>query len=116
MREAKAKDRVVAKKAAGGDQNNVSDLESQYEDEFDSYLERLDVPGRRDDNADDFDYEVNFMNEFEQELAKKREKKKERATNVISGGRRGWSRRTISACWRTTTYRRRSRSTQFRSS
>lgn len=42
MREAKAKDRVAAKKAAGGDQNNVSDLESQYKDEFDSYLERLD--------------------------------------------------------------------------
>lgn len=74
-----AKERAVAKKAAAGqtDENgdDLSDAESLDDDEFDSYLDRLGVPGGGDDNAADLDNEVDFMNEFEQDLAKKRERK-----------------------------------------
>uniref|UniRef100_A0A1Q3F313 Putative caatt-binding transcription factor/60s ribosomal subunit bioproteinsis protein n=1 Tax=Culex tarsalis TaxID=7177 RepID=A0A1Q3F313_CULTA len=79
-----AKERAAAKKAAAGkgnadddgDADDLSDAESLDDDEFDSYLDRLGVPGGGDDNAADLDNEVDFMNEFEQDLAKKREKKK----------------------------------------
>ncbi|XP_038117747.1 CCAAT/enhancer-binding protein zeta isoform X2 [Culex quinquefasciatus] len=81
-----AKERSAAKKAASGDgddvQDDVSDAESLDDDEFDSYLDRLGVPGGGDDNAADLDNEVDFMNEFEHDLAKKREKKKK-------GGKKG---------------------------
>lgn len=60
----------------------MSDAESLDDDEFDSYLDRLGVPGGGDDNAADLDNEVDFMNEFEHDLAKKREKKKK-------GGKKG---------------------------
>ncbi|XP_062540804.1 CCAAT/enhancer-binding protein zeta [Armigeres subalbatus] len=75
-----AKEEAKAKKDAKGivdDDDDLSDAESLDDDEFDSYLDRLGVPGADDDGAD-IDQEVDFMNEFEQDLAKKADKKKKK--------------------------------------
>ncbi|XP_065082159.1 CCAAT/enhancer-binding protein zeta [Ochlerotatus camptorhynchus] len=73
-----AKEEAKARKAEKGivdEDADLSDTESLDDDEFDSYLDRLGVPGGEDGGAD-VDQEVDFMNEFEQDLAKKAEKKK----------------------------------------
>ncbi|XP_055626173.1 CCAAT/enhancer-binding protein zeta [Toxorhynchites rutilus septentrionalis] len=74
-----AKEYAKAKKAAegieDGDEEDLSDAESLDDDEFDSYLDRLGVASGNDGDAD-LDGEVDFINEFEQDLARKAEKKK----------------------------------------
>ncbi|XP_021702613.1 CCAAT/enhancer-binding protein zeta [Aedes aegypti] len=75
-----AKEQIKAKKAEKGivdEDDDLSDAESLDDDEFDSYLDRLGVPGG-DDGGADIDQEVDFMNEFEQDLAKKADKKKKK--------------------------------------
>ncbi|XP_053684600.1 CCAAT/enhancer-binding protein zeta [Sabethes cyaneus] len=75
---AAAKEYAKAKKAEAGivdDENVDSDAESLDDDEFESYLDRLGVPGG-DDGAADLDKEVDFIREFEQDLAKQSEKNK----------------------------------------
>ncbi|XP_055538744.1 CCAAT/enhancer-binding protein zeta [Wyeomyia smithii] len=73
-----AKEYAKAKKAEAGiidDENADSDAESLDDDEFESYLDRLGVPGGND-GAADMDKEVDFIREFEQDLAKQKDKKK----------------------------------------
>ncbi|KXJ73931.1 hypothetical protein RP20_CCG014726 [Aedes albopictus] len=78
LREAKEKDKArKAEKGIEDKDDDLSDAESLDDDEFDSYLDRLGVPGG-DDAGADLDPEVDFMNEFEQDLAKKAEKKKKK--------------------------------------
>ncbi|XP_058833075.1 CCAAT/enhancer-binding protein zeta [Topomyia yanbarensis] len=76
-----AKELAEAKKAASGivADDDVSDAESLDDDEFDSYLDRLGVAGGAD-SAADVDQEVDFMNEFEQDLTKKAGKKSRKNT------------------------------------
>lgn len=78
-----AKEYAEAKKAAKGieDEEDLSDAESLDDDEFDSYLDRLGVASGNDGDAD-LDGEVDFMNEFEQDLAKKAEKKKRKKSQA----------------------------------
>ncbi|XP_058462181.1 CCAAT/enhancer-binding protein zeta [Malaya genurostris] len=74
-----AKELADAKKAKAGTttDEDVSDAESLDDDEFDSYLDRLGIAGGDDDAAD---LDVDFMNEFEQDITQKAGKKKRKST------------------------------------
>ncbi|ETN68088.1 hypothetical protein AND_000071 [Anopheles darlingi] len=53
-----------------------SDVDSLDDDEFDAYLDRLGVPGGRDDGANMDRSELDFMTELEQDMERKASKKK----------------------------------------
>uniref|UniRef100_A0A2M4BBP5 Putative caatt-binding transcription factor/60s ribosomal subunit bioproteinsis protein n=1 Tax=Anopheles marajoara TaxID=58244 RepID=A0A2M4BBP5_9DIPT len=83
FRRAEERKKALKQKAEGKKSNEEedeaeadSDVDSLDDDEFDAYLDRLGVPGGRDDGANVDRSELDFMTELEKDMERKASKKK----------------------------------------
>ncbi|XP_053674595.1 CCAAT/enhancer-binding protein zeta [Anopheles nili] len=81
----RAAERKKAKGQNKEEEDDLSDVDSLNDDEFDEYLDRLGVPGSKGEEADVDGEDVDFMQELEQEMAKDR---KGKGKEKQSAGRR----------------------------